>query len=310
MNELQDKIAEFMATSPAITYQVLETIGVIFILWLLRFVAVRIVQKKIKDSKLLYKWRKNLTYITTIVGILVLGQVWFTAIDSLGTFLGLVSAGLAIALKDPVSDLAGWLLIIWRKPFDIGDRVQIGSSKGDVIDIRVFKFTILEIGNWVDADQSTGRVIHVPNHKVFVEDLANYTSDFEFIWNEIQVLITFESDWKKAKQILQEVVDEKVQGFIENAREQVKRAEKSYLIQYRYLTPIVYTNVQDSGISLTVRYLSDPRKRRSTEQVLWEGILERFSGQDDIDFAYPTIRYYDNSTEGKAGTIPGKSKNG
>lgn len=305
MQEYRDQLTDFIANSPDITMQIIETVGIILFLWILRFIVIRIVQSRVEDTKTLYKWRKNLTYITTFLGLLAIGQVWFAAIGEIGTFLGLLSAGLAIALKDPVSDLAGWLFIIWRKPFDIGDRIQIGNSKGDVIDLRVFKFTVLEIGNWVDADQSTGRVIHVPNHKVFTEDLANYTSDFEFIWNELQVLVTFESDWKKAKQILQEVVDEGMQGFIEKAREQVKRAEKSYLIQYRYLTPIVYTDVRDSGINLTIRYLSDPRTRRSTSQLLWEGILDRFDEHDDIDFAYPTIRYYDNPKEGKPGTIPG-----
>jgi small-conductance mechanosensitive channel len=236
--------------------------------------------------------------------VLIIGQIWFQALGSLGTFLGLLSAGIAIALKDPVTDIAAWLFLIWRKPFDIGDRIQLGNSKGDVIDIRVFKFTILEIGNWVDADQSTGRVIHIPNHKVFTEDLANYTSDFEFIWNEMGVLVTFESNWKKAKKILEEVVDENMQEFVEQAREEVKKAEKSYLIQYRYLTPIVYTSVKDSGINLSIRYLSDPRRRRGVSQAIWESVLDRFDEHDDIDFAYPTIRYYDNPTEGKPGTTP------
>jgi small-conductance mechanosensitive channel len=305
MQEFSEQIADFITNSPSLTVQIAETIGIIFILWIIRLIAVRILQSNVDDKKSVYKWRKNITYFTFFIGLLILGQVWFAALGSLGTFLGLLSAGIAIALKDPVTDIAAWLFLVWRKPFDIGDRIQIGNSKGDVIDIRVFKFTILEIGNWVDADQSTGRVIHVPNHKVFTEDLANYTSDFEFIWNEIGVLVTFESDWKKAKEILKEVVDDNMHEFVEQARQEVKKAEKSYLIQYRYLTPIVYTSVKDSGINLSIRYLSDPRKRRGISQALWESILERYAEHDDIDFAYPTIRYYDNPKEGKPGTIPG-----
>lgn len=304
MEELIKNITEFISNSPRLTVQIAETIGVILLLWIIRVIAVRILQRNVENKKVVYKWRKNITYITFFIGFLILGQVWFSALGSLGTFLGLLSAGIAIALKDPVTDIAAWFFLIWRKPFDIGDRVQLGNSKGDVIDIRVFKFTILEIGNWVDADQSTGRVIHIPNHKVFAEDIANYTSDFEFIWNEMGVLITFESNWKKAKQILQEVVEENMQEFVEQAREEIKKAEKSYLIQYRYLTPIVYTSVKASGINLSIRYLSDPRKRRGVSQAIWETILDRFAENDDIDFAYPTIRYYDNPTEGKPGTIP------
>ena len=92
---------------------------------------------------------------------------------SLGTFLGLLSAGLAIALKDVVASMAGWIFILWRRPFQLGDRIQIGDRAGDVVDLRLFQFTLLEIGNWVDADQSTGRSIHVPNGAVFTEPLFN-----------------------------------------------------------------------------------------------------------------------------------------
>jgi small-conductance mechanosensitive channel len=77
----------------------------------------------------------------------------------MSTFLGLVAAGIAVALKDPLTNLAGWLFILWRRPFTAGDRVQIGEHKGDVIDLRLFRFTLLEIGNWVHADQSTGRLL-------------------------------------------------------------------------------------------------------------------------------------------------------
>lgn len=304
MEEFINDITDFIASSPVLAVQIVETIVIILVLWGIRIFAVRILQRNVETKKTVYKWRKNITYITFFIGALILGQVWFAALGQLGTFLGLLSAGIAIALKDPVTDIAAWLFLIWRKPFDIGDRIQVGNSKGDVIDIRVFKFTILEIGNWVDADQSTGRVIHIPNHKVFTDDLANYTSDFEFIWNEMGVLVTFESDWKKAKKILQEVVEENMQEFVEQAKEEVKKAEKSYLIQYRYLTPIVYTSVKDSGINLSIRYLSDPRKRRGISQSIWESVLDRFAEHDDIDFAYPTIRYYDNPSEGKPGTIP------
>ena len=87
-----------------------------------------------------------------------------------------------------------------RKPLKVGDRVQIGDVTGDVIDIRIFQFSVIEIGNWVDADQSTGRIIHIPNGTIFIKWQANYTAGFEYIWNEIPVLVTFESDWKTAKQ--------------------------------------------------------------------------------------------------------------
>jgi len=279
----------------------LETAVIIFVLILLRFVAVRIVYRSVEDSEVRYKWRKNLTYVAFFVGFLLVGRVWFEGIGSLATFLGLLSAGLAIALRDPVTDIAGWMFLIWRKPFNVGDRIQIAEFKGDVIDIRIFKFSILEIGNWVHADQSTGRVIHIPNHLVFRNAIANYTSEFDFIWNEIVVLFTFESNWKKAKKILEKIAQDHLKDYVEDAEQQVRRAAKSYLIRYKNLTPIVYTDVVDSGIRLTIRHLSNPRKRRGLNQMIWEDILETVDKEDDLDFAYNTIRIFQNQLEGKEG---------
>lgn len=292
MTDLTDYIRNFLETSPAVSNKILLTLGVVLVLWLVRLIAVRIINQKLPEARHKYKWRKNLTYITAFLGILIVGRIWFQGLQSLATFLGLLSAGLAIALKDPVSDLAGWLFIIWRKPFNVGDRIQLGDVKGDVIDIRVFKFSVLEIGNWVRSDQSTGRVVHLPNHKVFSDSLANYTSDFEFIWNELEVLVTFESDWEKAKTILQELADQHLEEFVNTAQKQVRRAQKSYLIYYRHLTPIVYTDVRDSGICLTIRHLSNPRQRRSLSEALWEDILRSFAQHEDIELAYPTMRIY------------------
>ena len=292
MQNFTERIQTFIQNSPGISYQLILSVIAILAIWLLRLIAIRIINRRKDDERLQYKWRKNLTYVSVFLGFIIVGNIWFEGLQSLATFLGLLSAGLAIALRDPVTDFAGWIFIIWRKPFDVGDRIQIGDVKGDVIDIRVFKFTVLEIGNWVHADQSTGRVVHVSNHNIFTDSLANYTSDFEFIWNELEVLVTFESDWQKAKEILQEIADKHLQDFVDRAQQQVRRAKKSYLIYYKYLTPIVYTDVKDSGVQLTVRHLSDPRRRRSISQKIWEDILKRFEEHDDIELAYPTMRIY------------------
>lgn len=151
---------------------------------------------------------------------------------------------------------------------------------------------MLEIGNWVDADQSTGRIIHIPNGKVFIVPQANYTSGFDYIWNEIPVRLTFESDNLKAKSILQNIVNDKAKNFSGDVENEIMEASKTYLIYYKNLTPIVYTTVKDFGKQLTICYLCNPRKRRSSEHEIWEEIIARFKNEPDIQFAYPTTRFY------------------
>jgi len=281
--------------------QVAATAAVLAIFLLLRWALLRALYRRFDDARLLYQWRKTVTYVTALLTFLAVGRIWFQGFGSISTFLGLLTAGLAIALQDPIVNLAGWLFLVWRRPFNVGDRIQLGDHRGDVIDIRIFQFTIIEIGNWVDADQSTGRIIHIPNGKIFREAQANYTQAFQYIWNEIPVLVTFESNWRKAKEILAVVAAEKTLHLSPEAQEQIRQAARQFMIFYTHLTPTVYTSVVDSGVLLTIRYMCEPTKRRSSTEDIWEAVLTEFAAHDDIDFAYPTTRYYHNPVEGKPG---------
>lgn len=288
-----------LGLSPAAQTRLLASVAVVAALWLLRRIVLGIVWRRIEDARARYRWQKSSSYFAVTMGLLVIGRIWFEAVGPIATFLGLLSAGIAIALKDILVNVAGWLFIIWRRPFELGDRIQIGSNAGDVIDIRPFQFSLLEIGNWVDADQSTGRVLHIPNGKVLTEVTANFSKGLDYIWNELPVLVTFESNWQKAKEILSRIAEEHASHLTETAQQQVREVSRRFLIFYQTLTPTVYTSVVDSGVLLTIRYLCLPRERRGTAQNIWEAVLHAFAEHADIDFAYPTTRFYDNRAEGK-----------
>lgn len=264
----------------------------LIIAYLIAALTTKIINKNIKDLKKRYSARKFTIYTATFLSILIIIPVWINKSTSLTTILGLMGAGLTLALHQPILSIAGWLLILIRKPYETGDRVEIGGIKGDVVDIRLFYTSLLEIGNWVDADQSTGRIIHCPNNKVFTEAIFNYTRGFEYIWNEIKIVVTYESDWKKAKNIMLDVTTKDQIALGETVRGKIQRLSKKYMIHYEKLTPIVWTNIIDFGVELTLRYLTDARKRRSTQDEICGAILDRFNQEPDVDFAYPTYRIY------------------
>lgn len=301
---MEEFIQNYLGISPVQQIKLLNTIILIGVLYTVIKLASKFFIDKIEDVSNRYLWLKISRYITVLIAFIGLSKIWFGAFDSFGTYLGLLSAGLAIAFKDLLINLVGWLFILIRKPLRLGDRIQIGEVTGDVIDIRIFQFSVMEIGNWVDADQSTGRIIHIPNGFVFSKFQANYTEGFEYIWNEIPVLLTFESDWKKAKTILEEILNKNTIHFSEEAEKQIKRTARKFLIFYNKLSPIVYTTVKDSGVLLTMRFLCEVRKRRGVDMEIWEAVLNEFAKHDNIDFAYPTQRFYNNLAEGKPGTKP------
>lgn len=297
-------IEQATGLDPTLQTKLTLSLAAVLMLWLVRGLTLLLVRWRTEDIGIRYQWRKLSVYVASLIGLVVLGWIWLRGFTAVATYFGLLSAGIAIALKEPLVNLVGWSFIIWRRPFDVGDRIQIGEYSGDVIDQRIFQFTLLEIGNWVAADQSTGRVIHVPNGRVFVDPIANSTRGFNFIWNELPVLVTFESNWREAKRILQQIADERTGSLGAAAQQEVRKAARRFMIFYSKLTPTVYTSVADSGVLLTVRYLCTPRQRRGSAQGIWEDVLTRFAEHDDIDFAYPTHRFYDNRREGKPGLGP------
>ena len=286
------QLSNFLNLSEKSIENLFYTIFTILLFIVIRIVTSSIIRRNIKDEKRSYNLRKTFTYVYSALLIYAISSVWLNGMQSIGTFLGLTSAGLAIALHDTIANLAGFIFIETRKPFRVGERVEINGHQGGVIDIRLFQFSIVEVGNWVDADQSTGRIIHVPNNMVLKHPTANSHVGFEYIWNEVPILITFESDWKKAKQIMIEILQEKTESLSQGAQNQIRRAARKYLIVAGKLTPTVYTSVKDSGIMLTMRYLVNPRMRRGTEQKIWEEILDAFEKEDRIELAYPTVRYF------------------
>ena len=294
--------ADLLRVGPAMALNLLETVVVVVVLWGLRAAVLSVVRRRSPDDvRRLYSWRKGTTYAAVALGALVLARVWLGGLGGLGTFLGLLTAGVAIALRDPLVNLAGWAFILWRRPFSPGDRVTVHEHSGDVIDQRLFQFTLLQTGTVTGAGQSTGRIVHVPNGWVFVHPVVNHTGAFAYVWHEVPVVVTFESDWRAAKEVLRGVAHDVTDSLSADAERTLRRAARDYFIFYSKLTPTVYTSVVGEGVQLTIRFLVEPRRVRGSEQDVWEAVLDRFAERDDIDLAYPTTRMFYNVTEGKPG---------
>jgi small-conductance mechanosensitive channel len=186
----------WLGMMPDTQIKLLKSLFVVLFFLLIRSAFMRVMLRNVTDIRQRYSWSRGLTSTIAILILIFLGVIWFAGLERIATFAGILGAGLAVALHDSIANIAGFLFIMLRRPFEVGDRIEIDGVAGDVIDIRMFQFSLLEIGNWVDADQSTGRIMQVPNGKVLRATTASFNKGFEYIWHEIPVLITFESNWK------------------------------------------------------------------------------------------------------------------
>jgi len=286
------KLQELTGFDPDFQEKVISTVLALLFFWFIKHIVLKLLNKSVKDDITKLRWQKSITPVYYAILIFTIGRIWILAFHSLANYLGLVSAGIAIALKDPLVNVFAYTYIIGRKPFSVGDRVKVDGISGEKIDVKLFQFSIMEIGDWVKGDQTTGRIVQIPNGHVFTKPVTNYSDGFNFIWEELNVLITFESDWNKTKEILQHILDYKTKPWSEDAINQIKKRDKDFLIFNTTTKPTLFLNVEASGVNFTMRYMVNPRKRRWCQQIVWEEVLTEFANNKDIELAYPTTRFY------------------
>ena len=261
---------------------------ILTVLVFLIFGIIKLVIKKIysnlpvNDKKKFFRNRK-IRIILTIISFIIVFLIWGEKISGLITIISFISAGLAIAIREIIFNFFAGLYININRPFEIEDRIEIDDVMGDVISKHALGFEILEIGKRVYGEQSTGRIIHIPNSYIFTKTLKNYTKVFKYIWDEIKVDIPLESDIRKTEEILYEILyDNQVLSDIPKKMEDaVDEAILEYRIYYNNLDPIIYIKLERTHIELYLRYFVHPKKARNVQNEINMKILEKFK-QGDI----------------------------
>ena len=279
---------EFDLSSPAVM-RVLTTLAILVVAFILSRLGRRLADRYIEEATRKYRVAKFTSRTIVILSLVLIIALWSSRLSALLTILTIIGAGTAVALRDVLLSFAGWLNISLSGPYKQGDRIEINGVRGDVVDIRVLHTVLMEIGNWVHADQSTGRIVRVPNSWVFLHDVENYTRGFEFIWNEIDVTITFRSDWKAAREIMIEAAETVVDPVAQKAERQLRHMAREYLVHYNVLTPFVYVSLAENGVELTLRHLCPARGRRNIRHNFVMELLERFRAHGAIELAYPMV---------------------
>ncbi len=227
-------------------------------------------------------------YVIYFVAIVISVAQFSIDPQSLGISFGLLSAGLAIALQQPLLSIVGWIIIIVKKPFLIGDRVVIRNLKGDVRDIGLFFMTLEEFGRGSDYDDPTGILTIVPNNMLLTEPVINYTRDTPYVWDEIDISITYESDLNTAKQLVMDTALEVVGSDMKKAYAQMMEIfEDSPQRESISNVPSMFVSMSESSVNLSVRYLVNARSKRQKKSRITDGILNRFNSCRSVSIAYP-----------------------
>lgn len=256
---------------------IIKTLSFFLILTIIKKVGVKIL-KKIKDSKKEYLYIQKYKLLINITKLIVFLLLWGKYLESFITLISLISAGFTIALRDLIFNFFSGIYIKIKKPFEIEDRIEINNYKGDVININTLSFEVLEVNNQNFIGQSTGVITHLPNSLIFNHPLRNYNKAFKYIWNEMTFRVPLKCNLSKTKGVIYKIVNsnEVIKNIPPKMKNQINNSTSDYRIYYNQYEPIIYTQIVENHIELTVRYLIHPKKARYINSVISNKVLEAY----------------------------------
>ncbi|MGD1995641.1 MAG: mechanosensitive ion channel [Anaerolineae bacterium] len=249
-----------------------------------------LLKERFRDLSHVHTLRMLARNTVLVAGTVVILAIWLGFGSSFTVAMGILGAGIAFASQEVIGSFAGYLNIVTGGLFHIGDRVRIGNVVGDVVDITLLRTTVMEIGEWVKADQYTGRIVTIANRVVFSDPVFNYTQHWRYLWDEITIPITYDSDWRRAAEMM---VDH---GEEYSAHLQVEAEVELQAMANRYpalcetlVEPTLYTVMTDNWIEMTLRYVVEARERRTVKGKLNRELLQHFEEDPDITVASATV---------------------
>ena len=265
-------------------------IGIIIIWLLVKFFQKRGV-RVIKNNDHKYKAKKISAFVGYFLSVILILIIYSSQLSGFTVALGVAGAGIAFALQEVIASVAGWMAVLFGGFFKTGDRIQLGGITGDVIDIGVLRTTLMETGQWVDADLYNGRIVRVANSFVFKEPVFNYSADFPFLWDEIKIPIQYGSDYLRIKDMFQKIAIEVAGDLTVQSKEKWDDLVNKYLLENAQTEPMVTLAANDNWVEFTIRYVVNYRKRRWTKNELYIKILTEAEKADfKINFASATFQ--------------------
>lgn len=239
-----------------------------------------IIPKHIADTSSRYRARKFVNIIGYTSAMVVILVVFSSQLSALNVVLGVAGAGVAFAFQEVIASFAGYLVLHSSNFFKVGDRVLLGGIKGDVIDVGLLRTSLMEIGDWINGDRYNGRITKVANSFIFKAPVHNYSGDFPFLWDEIQIPVKTEGDFEYAREKFLEILFD-VQGeFIEEAKQYWHKMTEQYMVEDAKVDPFVLMIFDENWITFTLRYVVDYKSRGATKDEIYKKVLKTIKNSE------------------------------
>lgn len=242
---------------------------------------------RVRNRNRRYRLRKGFTGLMyLILGVWIVARL-FTEYPGIVTSFAIVGAGVAIAMQDLIKGVIGWILIVQKRLFTLGQRISVGEHAGDVIDITLLHTTLLEVSSTLSSDSGrAARTLYVPNSYFLTRPVLNFSATSDFVEAEIAVTVSHGSDWKQAQHILTSLLEAETKEFTELARRQTVSRTQHFYLSHEAKGARVFLEMAEEGIRFVLRFPVPIGERRFVTTKLTGMILERFAAaRPAIEFA-------------------------
>lgn len=263
------------------TTQYIYLIFITVFFFLLRLIILKFIKNRISEKKNFRLYKIYINYIFLLVLIMFYIPILLPSLKEFITMLALFGAGVILVFKEIIINFFSFFYILIRKPFIIGDRIQVQNLYGDILDVRLLDFSIIQLYPQKYGGQSSGRVIHIPNSFAILYPVINFSKEFAFNWLEIQIPLTYKSNWQKAEKIIHKIL-KNILDKIEENDPKINFSRTEYNIHYSKLTPKTYVEFLNGAIIITIRFLCEPKKQRIFKDIFWREFLTSIKKSKDI----------------------------
>ena len=239
----------------------------------------RMLLKRINDGASAYNLRSLVNFLTFLfIFVIVISLIFSNWYATLVSF-GLVSLILGLALQNPLTSLFGWMYLLVRKPYEVGDRIKIGNVYGDVMNVGYFDTTLWEFrGDYLSGDHPSGRIIKFANSRIFIEYIVNYSWPlFPFIWNEVKFYVSYSSDFNFISLSVTKIAEKEVGEAMMRRVKRLKHILANSLVQeldIKEKPSVIFTAHNNTWIEVAVRFLVEPKNSGAIKSLLFTHIME------------------------------------
>jgi len=242
----------------------------------------------VRSEAEIYAHFKLVSYVVWATAILLILYIFVGAGAQENGLLSsaIVLAAFTYVMQEPLLDFVGWLVLVTMRIYKLGDRIEMGNSRGYVVGISPMNTTVREFGLTPTSDTHTGRFVTIPNSQVLRGNVFNATKDTPFIWDQVTITVAYKGDAAAAETLLLDAAEDVV-GPMMRANLDHLHAKYEFVDLRDYVaeTPTVLWSLRDMGVDLTLIYFCPVFERAKYRTDLVKAILDRISESRDVKLA-------------------------